>query len=218
MKITKHNYKYIILDAIIIFASLYIALILRFGNDIPPSYSDSLYTVIPFLVAFKVFAYFVSGIYSIWWRKASVNEAFKLAMAIVISSIILWVVFIFFRFLPLSIFFISLGIELIFTGLVRFIERYKELYFIVTPFIKDESQINKDIRLHFYVKSIASLHKLSDYGVNVSDGFFDESLNYLEKNIYKYKNELQARIERAERQDFYSPSDWYFLMNYNLLK
>ena len=125
MKITKHNYKYIILDAIIIFASLYIALLLRFGNDIPPSYSDSLYTVIPFLVAFKVFAYFVSGIYSIWWRKASVNEAFKLAMAIVISSIILWVVFIFFRFLPLSIFFISLGIELIFTGLVRFIERYK---------------------------------------------------------------------------------------------
>ena len=99
----------------------------------------------------------------------------------------------------------------------RFIERYKELYFIVTPFIKDESQINKDIRLHFYVKSIASLHKLSDYGVNVSDGFFDESLNYLEKNIYKYKNELQARIERVERQDFYSPSDWYFLMNYNLL-
>ena len=48
--------------------------------------------------------------------------------------------------------------------------------------------INKDIRLHFYVKSIASLHKLSDYGVNVSDGFFDESLNYLEKNIYKLKN------------------------------
>ena len=98
----------------------------------------------------------------------------------------------------------------------RFIERYKELYLTITKFIKDELQINKDIRLHFYIKSIALLHKNTNYGVNVNDGFFDESLNYLENKIIKCKSDLKSKIERVERLDFYSPSDWYFLMNYNV--
>lgn len=125
MKITKHNIKYIILDMIIIFASLYLALILRFGNYIPTRYNQSFYMVIPFLLAFKILAYTFFGLYTIYWKNASVNEAFILTSSVLITSMITWAYFLFFRYLPLSIFFISIGTELIFTGLIRFIERYK---------------------------------------------------------------------------------------------
>lgn len=125
MKITKQNIKYVIIDAIIIFASLYLALILRFGTYIPQDFHKSFYYVIPFLLAFKLISYMILDIYTIYWKNASVNEAFILAISIVITSIIIWAFFLFFRYLPLSIFIISLGMELILTGLVRFVERYK---------------------------------------------------------------------------------------------
>ena len=125
MKITKHNIKYVILDVLIIFASLYLALILRFGNYIPYRYSQSFYRVMPFLLAFKVIAYTFLGLYTIYWKNASVNEAFILTSSVIVTSMITWAYFLFFRYLPISIFFISIFMELIFTGLIRFIERYK---------------------------------------------------------------------------------------------
>lgn len=125
MKITKQNIKYVILDIIIIYASLYLALILRFGNNIPAKFDQAFYKVIPFLLAFKILSYTFLGIYTVYWRNASVNEAFMLTSSVLVTSIITWAYFLFFRYLPISIFFISIGMELIFTGLVRFIERYK---------------------------------------------------------------------------------------------
>lgn len=125
MKITKQNIKYVILDVIIIFASLYLALILRFGNYIPIRFNQSFYRVIPFLLAFKILSYTFLGLYTIYWKNASVNEAFVLTSSVLVTSMITWAYFLFFRYLPISIFFISIGMELIFTGLIRFIERYK---------------------------------------------------------------------------------------------
>lgn len=97
----------------------------------------------------------------------------------------------------------------------NYIENYENLYFSITPFIQDEAQLHQDIRLHFYVKALAYLHHSSSYEVKVSDGFFDESLNYLEQQIQTVKKELQSRMERVERSDYHTPSDWYFLMNYD---
>lgn len=99
----------------------------------------------------------------------------------------------------------------------NFIENYENLYFSITPFLQDEAQLNQEIRLHFYVKAIAHLHQASYYEVKVSDGFFEESLNYLETQIQATKSDLLARMERVERSDYHSPSDWYFLMNYDHL-
>ena len=99
----------------------------------------------------------------------------------------------------------------------NYIETDETIYFSITPFIADEAQLNQDIRLHFYVKAIAHLHLASLYAVKVSDGFFEESLNYLEKQIIETKTALQSRMERIERLDYRSPSDWYFLMNYDHL-
>ncbi|MDO5027504.1 MAG: nucleoside-diphosphate sugar epimerase/dehydratase [Tissierellia bacterium] len=125
MKITRQNVKYVILDMIIIFASLYLALILRFGNSIPSRYYDAFYKVIPFLLIFKILSYTYMGLYTVYWKNASVNEAFKLSYLVLGTSLLLWAFFLFFRYLPLSVFFISISMEIIFTGLIRFVERYK---------------------------------------------------------------------------------------------
>jgi len=100
----------------------------------------------------------------------------------------------------------------------NYIEVYQNLYFAIYEFMQDEILLNKDVRLHFYVKAIANLHLWSHYSVKVSDGFFNESLEYLEEQCEQVEAIILSRIERIEREEYHSPSDWYFLMNYDHLK
>lgn len=100
----------------------------------------------------------------------------------------------------------------------NYIETFQNLYFAIYPFVNDEVLLNKDIRLHFYVKAIANLHLWSHYSIKVSDGFFNESLDYLESQCDKVDATITSRIERIEREEYHSPSDWYFLMNYDHIK
>lgn len=99
----------------------------------------------------------------------------------------------------------------------NFLENYENLYFSIYSFLQDEVMLNKDIRLHFYVKAIANLHLWSHYSVKVSDGFFNESLDYLERQCDNAESLIKSRIERIEREEYHTPSDWYFLMNYDHL-
>lgn len=99
----------------------------------------------------------------------------------------------------------------------RYIESFQDQYFTLSDFLKDENTLAKDIRLNFYVKMIASLHQQTTYNIRVGDGFFDESLKYLDNSIKAIKDTLNSRIERVERQDYHSPGDWFFLMNYQHL-
>lgn len=100
----------------------------------------------------------------------------------------------------------------------NYIETYENLYFAIYPFMQDEMLLNKDIRLHFYVKAIANLHLWSHYSLKVNDGFFAESLDYLERSCQEVEDVINNRIERVEREEYHSPSDWYFIMNYDHLK
>lgn len=100
----------------------------------------------------------------------------------------------------------------------NFLENYENLTFAIYPFLKDEVMLNKDIRLHFYVKAIAHLHLWSHYSVKVSDGFFNESLDYLERACDEVEAIINSRIERVEKEEYHSPSDWYFIMNYDHFK
>ncbi len=99
----------------------------------------------------------------------------------------------------------------------NFLETNENLFFAIYPYLQDEVMLNKDIRLHFYVKAIANLHLWSHYSVKVSDGFFTESLDYLERQCDNAESLIKSRIERVEREEYHSPSDWYFLMNYDHL-
>ncbi len=99
----------------------------------------------------------------------------------------------------------------------KYIESDGNYFFSLTPYIEDEEHLNKDIRLHFYMKALGYLHHNSLYEVKVSDGFFEESLNYLDNLIVDTKTLLTSRIERIEKEAYHKPSDWYFINVYDHL-
>jgi len=125
MKITKQNIKYIIIDSLIVAASILLSLMLRFDAEVPSYFTNMVMKVIPFIIVFKILVNLVVNIYTIYWPTASVNEALLLGFAAAASSIILLIFFRFKRFLPMSTVLISSIIEIIFMGLVRFFEKYE---------------------------------------------------------------------------------------------
>lgn len=99
----------------------------------------------------------------------------------------------------------------------HYIVDIEDKYYSLSPYFEDEEILAKDIRLSFYIKSLATLHDCSSYPLKVNDGFFQESIAYLDTQVSKVKQELLTRIERVEHESYHSPSDWYFLMNYPIL-
>ena len=99
----------------------------------------------------------------------------------------------------------------------HYIVDINDKYYSLSPYYEDEEILAKDIRLSFYIKSLATLHDSSSYPLKVNDGFFQESIAYLDTQVSKVKQELLSRIERVEHESYHSPSDWYFLMNYPIL-
>lgn len=96
----------------------------------------------------------------------------------------------------------------------RFVNPYQDKYFTLTEYLQSDDILSKDMRLSFYFKSIAELHKNTIYPLRIKDTYLDEAINYLDERINKLKEELTARIERVEKDDYHSPSDWFFIMNY----
>ncbi len=96
----------------------------------------------------------------------------------------------------------------------HFVNPYLDKHFILTEYLKGDDILSKDMRLSFYFKSIALLHKNSLYPLRIKDTYLDEAISYLDERINKLKEELLARIERVEKDDYHSPSDWFFIMNY----
>ena len=99
----------------------------------------------------------------------------------------------------------------------HFITEIEDKYYALFPYYEDEEELAKDIRLNFYIKTIASLHDSSSYPLKVNDGFFEESISFLDLKVSQAKQEILTRIERVETEKYHSPSDWYFLMNYPIL-
>lgn len=96
----------------------------------------------------------------------------------------------------------------------HFINYDNEKYFTLTPYLKSDELLSKDMRLSFYFKAIANLHKNSQYPLRMKDAYLDDAISYLDERIAKLKEELDVRIERVEKEDYHSPSDWFFIMNY----
>lgn len=74
-------------------------------------------------------------------------------------------------------------------------------------YYEDENLLNKDIRLHFYIKSLAQLHLESKFPMNVNDGFYVDKLDYIQKRIDDVDKKILTRIKRVEREDYHSPAD-----------
>lgn len=54
------------------------------------------------------------------------------------------------------------------------------------------------------------MHTQSSFKINGTDGYFSETLDYLEDRIKDVNELLLARIRRVERESYHSPSDWFF--------
>ncbi len=100
----------------------------------------------------------------------------------------------------------------------KYVQKEDEKYYILSTFIDDESILGEDLKLSFYIKSIAKLHKNTSFYINIQDNYLDSTLNYLDEQIKKVSNDIQARIEVIEQNSYHSPNDWYFLMNYPLFQ
>lgn len=126
MKITKNNIKYIILDAIIIVLSLGLALYLRFDGFIPQRFVEMFTRFLPYVLAFKLIAYIVFNIYSVYWKNASVSEALLLGFSVSTTSFLVLIYLTMFKYsMPRSVIIISAIIEIIFMGLIRYIEKFR---------------------------------------------------------------------------------------------
>lgn len=96
----------------------------------------------------------------------------------------------------------------------KYVEYFDNKYFTISNYYEDEFLLTKDVRLSFFIKAIASLHKESKYPIKLQDGYFNESVNYLKEQIEKIEHEVITRISRVEKEIYHSPSDWYFILNY----
>lgn len=100
----------------------------------------------------------------------------------------------------------------------KFTQFENEKYYIVSQYYEDEPILGHDIRISFYIRIIANLHKQTSFSINVQDNYLETTLNYLDNQIKKISNDINSRIEVIENSDYHSPNDWYFLMNYSILQ
>lgn len=91
-------------------------------------------------------------------------------------------------------------------------------YYVLYRFFENEDILGIDLKLSFFIKALAMLHKKTSYYININDNYLESTLNYLDEQIKNISNDIQARIEVIERSDYHSPNDWYFLMHYNQLQ
>ncbi len=96
----------------------------------------------------------------------------------------------------------------------KYVEFFNNKYFTISHYYEDEFILTKDVRLSFFMKAIADLHIKSKYPIKLQDGYFNESLTYLQDQIDKIEHEIITRISRIEKETYHSPADWYFLLNY----
>lgn len=91
-------------------------------------------------------------------------------------------------------------------------------YYILEEYLEDEALLGYDLKLSFYIRTIADLHRRTYYSLSVADHYLESTLNYLDDQIKKVSDSIQARMEVVEHADYHSPNDWYFLMHFQTLQ
>lgn len=87
--------------------------------------------------------------------------------------------------------------------------------FYISKWYEDEIVLAKDLRLKYYLESLALLHNESSYTTKVNQGYFIDSIEELENLINESEEEINSYLERVEKSDYRSPVEWLYLMNNN---
>lgn len=98
-----------------------------------------------------------------------------------------------------------------------YVEEIDGNYYSLSIFEEDEKAKISDIRLRFYILSLASLHQNTSYPIKGNDGYIDQLISFCEENLEKNINTLNTRMERIEHQDYHAPGEWYYYDNFHYL-
>ena len=96
----------------------------------------------------------------------------------------------------------------------KYVQIENDSYYILYKYYHDEKILGYDLKLSFYVKKIAELHKKTYININSNDNYLESILNYLDDKIKDLSSILNSRMEVEERKDYHSPNNWYFLLHY----
>lgn len=96
----------------------------------------------------------------------------------------------------------------------KYVQIENDSYYILYKYYHDEKILGYDLKLSFYVKKIAELHKKTYININSNDNYLENILNYLDDKIKELSSILNSRMEVEERKDYHSSNNWYFLLHY----
>lgn len=96
----------------------------------------------------------------------------------------------------------------------KYVQIENDSYYILYKYYHDEKILGYDLKLSFYVKKIAELHKKTYININSNDNYLESILNYLDDKIKELSSILNSRMEVEERKDYHSSNNWYFLLHY----
>jgi FlaA1/EpsC-like NDP-sugar epimerase len=121
------------IQVVIIAASLVFAYALRFEYNIPPTYQQKFWEILPVFIALKMVIFWKIGLFNGWWRYVSMHDLILIFKANVLASLclVLYVVYVY-RLENISRTVLTLDFLFcfLFMGGVRFITRaFRENYF-----------------------------------------------------------------------------------------
>ena len=101
--IRKNLFVVVLADAILISAAITGAYLVRFEFNIPDYYLESLYRILPWIVALKLAAFYIFNLYRGMWRYTSIGDLLNIIKAASLSSLVLIAFILFqYRFLGFS--------------------------------------------------------------------------------------------------------------------
>lgn len=110
-----------LLDAIIIFVSIFAAYYLRFGRNLTFDFIKVFLYMSPFVIVCKIIILYYFGFYKNLWKYAGLNELINLFLAISISNgLVIIVIYFTHLMVPRSIYAMTFFIELFLFGISRF--------------------------------------------------------------------------------------------------
>jgi FlaA1/EpsC-like NDP-sugar epimerase len=110
----------LLVDAVVIIAVPYIALLIRFDGNVSISYITLLNRCLPLLIIIRLAVFYCFGLYNRIWRYASIGELLSIVAAVTSSSVLIWLVNLILHYnFPRTFYVISLVLNIIFIGANR---------------------------------------------------------------------------------------------------
>ena len=98
----------------------------------------------------------------------------------------------------------------------QYVSSLEGVNFIVLPWIEEDAVLMKDLKLRFFLNALANLHNQSFYTIKANNSFFNQTYDFIANKIDKTADYLEEYMQKIERLDYKSPSQWLFILNYPL--